>query len=367
MDAVSNYLPSLDGRLSEDKQRLIVRVIKESGRLCKLQENHELCKDGDSGDCLWIIQDGQIGIWKGERLIVIRRTGEMIGEQAGLAENGKRTATMRTITATTAWRIPVAAIAKSIEIEAAWSKAIAITLSDKLAEATQRRHALQNELVDADNLLSRFVCDYSLGKVRAALSGDADKYVEESAFIWFSDLVGFSREINPEKSAEIAIALRNLMKIQADAISHFGGNIDKFMGDAVMAFWIVEDKSQVSKIANGVATAALESLEGVESEARRLKLAISLRVGIHFGKVIAGNFGSDDRIAHTLIGHDVNLAARYEQVKEAIDQSDLHPIRLSPGSYEMLSTEFKAKFSSMARCRVKHGLEFDVHHGPGAK
>lgn len=360
---LQTLLPDLAPHLEEFEQRAIAESIGKVVQYEHLSEDEFVCREGEQGKCFWIVVEGMISVSFGDRSITLRGPGTIVGEQALLEKEGVRKATLKTVTPTKLCRIDRSAIFDSAEHKSAWLKIIAIGLSGKLFEATQRRKKLSDEISDSDILIRRFVCEYSLAKVRASINGFGDEYVRENALIWFSDLAGFSKcvsEFEPDIAAEIA---RRFMKIQADILSDYDAQIDKFMGDAVMAFWIAQE-SGLSTLADLAVTAAMETVNAVEQDAKSSGFDIGLRVGLHYGSVIIGNFGTDDRIAHTLIGPDVNLAARYEQAKTACDGLPLMPIRISPRIYDETSGNLRQRFSAQRLSEVKHGLKIPIHDGP---
>jgi class 3 adenylate cyclase len=88
------------------------------------------------------------------------------------------------------------------------------------------------------------------------------------------------------------------------------------MGDGVMAFWPVDgDPGGVCAAALAAAEAAADGVGTVPVGNERLRV----RVGLHLGEVCAGNFGTVTRRQYTLIGSDVNKAARIEQHKPNSD------------------------------------------------
>jgi adenylate cyclase len=95
-------------------------------------------------------------------------------------------------------------------------------------------------------------------------------------------------------------------------VSADAGTVDKFIGDAVMAFWNaprpVEDhayKAVVSALACQEAIAKMDKAE-----------LLYTRIGIHTGRVMVGNFGAKERMSYTVLGDGVNLAARLEGVNK---------------------------------------------------
>ena len=99
-----------------------------------------------------------------------------------------------------------------------------------------------------------------------------------------------------------------------------GGTIDKFIGDAVMIIFgapaDMETQEQVRR-ATQCAAAMQKALEAINSVwAHEGAATMKMRIGIHNGPAVVGNFGSDQRSDYTAIGPSVNLASRIEGVCE---------------------------------------------------
>ena len=132
--------------------------------------------------------------------------------------------------------------------------------------------------------------------------------------IFFSDIAGFttiSESLTPD---ELVAHLGEYLGSFSRIISSTGGTVDKYIGDAVMAFWNaptpVEDHVQAA------CRAAVEC-RGVLSRLRNRwkgegKPALHARIGLHTGDVVVGNMGSDERLNYTILGDPVNLASRLE-------------------------------------------------------
>uniref|UniRef100_UPI003D096838 adenylate/guanylate cyclase domain-containing protein n=1 Tax=Sedimenticola sp. TaxID=1940285 RepID=UPI003D096838 len=99
-----------------------------------------------------------------------------------------------------------------------------------------------------------------------------------------------------------------------DVIFENRGTLDKFIGDAIMAFWGAPVR--VANHADLAMKAALGMVEGLEVVNAQLAgknyPQISIGIGIHTGEVILGNIGSERKLDYTVIGDNVNLASRLE-------------------------------------------------------
>ncbi len=132
--------------------------------------------------------------------------------------------------------------------------------------------------------------------------------------VFFSDIAGFtgiSEKMQPE---ELVAFLNEYLTLFTDTILDSGGTIDKYIGDAVMAFWGAPvarpDHAQSALAAAARCRAALERFT-IEKSKQGLP-PLNSRMGIHTGPVIVGNCGSARRFNYTVLGDTVNLSSRLE-------------------------------------------------------
>lgn len=137
--------------------------------------------------------------------------------------------------------------------------------------------------------------------------------------LMFTDLANFttlSEMLSAEQTVEVLTAYFNTM---TPIIHRHGGTVDKFIGDAVMAFWgaPLDD----ARHAEHATRAAIEMQAAMQELVRGLVARglppIGMRVGLHSGRAVVGNVGSDTRFSYTAIGDAVNLAARLEGANKA--------------------------------------------------
>jgi adenylate cyclase len=140
--------------------------------------------------------------------------------------------------------------------------------------------------------------------------------------VLFSDVRGFTTisETYKDDPQGLTALMNRLLTPLTNAIIARNGTIDKYMGDAVMAFWNapLDDPSQESDACN----AALDMLERVRqlNEERQREadsagipfVPIKIGIGINTGRCTVGNMGSDLRFQYTVMGDSVNLASRLE-------------------------------------------------------
>jgi class 3 adenylate cyclase len=138
--------------------------------------------------------------------------------------------------------------------------------------------------------------------------------------VGFSDLVGFTALGEQLTPAGLVTLLNRHFSMQAEAIQQQRGVVDKFIGDAVMAFWGTPFTGE-GEHAELACRAALLQLEAVTAFRRMLPELtglrknlpwIDVRIGLNTGEVIVGNIGSETTRSYTVIGDAVNLASRLE-------------------------------------------------------
>ena len=133
--------------------------------------------------------------------------------------------------------------------------------------------------------------------------------------IFFSDINSFttiSENLdNPEKVLQM---LNEYLTIFSNPILESGGVVDKYIGDAIMAFWGAP--LEIKDHAEQACLAALKSrellLENQEKFKKDYSIDLAFRIGIHTGHASVGNAGSNERFDYTIIGDSVNIASRLE-------------------------------------------------------
>lgn len=132
--------------------------------------------------------------------------------------------------------------------------------------------------------------------------------------VMFIDVKGFSRLAEHMDPEQLVPQLTAYFQTAAEVIASFDGTIDKFLGDGIMALWgaprpLPEAELQACR-------AALALQQAMDQQNRlwsKQKLPnFSISIGIHSGPVMAGLFGSEDRLAYTALGDTVNVASRVE-------------------------------------------------------
>jgi adenylate cyclase len=140
---------------------------------------------------------------------------------------------------------------------------------------------------------------------------------QQTLTVLFSDLAGFT-SLSERLGPGIVPLLTAYLSAASRAIVRQDGTIDKFIGDAVMAFWGAPlPNERHAEAACRAALACRHALAGIEAPGDHgTSRPLSLRIGINTGTMLVGNIGSEERLNYTVIGDTVNLASRLEAINK---------------------------------------------------
>lgn len=149
---------------------------------------------------------------------------------------------------------------------------------------------------------------------------------KRAIFVLFSDLEGFtamSHAIPPEMVAKL---LNRYLDMLSRVVLEHGGVIDKFVGDAVVAFWGApisrpDDGERAARAGYAVWQAGETFRREVAAMDASLPPIGRTRVGLHHGEAVIGNFGGANRIQYTALGDAMNTAARLEAANKPLGSS----------------------------------------------
>jgi adenylate cyclase len=150
---------------------------------------------------------------------------------------------------------------------------------------------------------------------RLTLTGE-----KKEIYAVFTDLEGFTKLSHAIEPEQLSTLLNRYLDTMSDTVLDHGGTIDKFVGDAVVAFWGAplarpDDAERAVK----AAVAMYEAGERFRREADPdLPPIGTTRVGLHRGEAVVGNFGGEKRIQYTALGDGMNTAARLESANKSL-------------------------------------------------
>ncbi|MFT7620279.1 MAG: adenylate cyclase [Planctomycetota bacterium] len=204
------------------------------------------------------------------------------------------------------------------------------------------RNEAEESLAKAKGLPNnvRLACQTALSKdlsVRRLVHDDTDVAIasnqcqgtpaqEREIAILFSDLRGFTPLVERHLPYDIVHILNRHFHGAGEAVLRNHGRIDKYIGDAIMALFGLEDEDPKLACRNAVLAAKelVDSLEGLNKYVEKhFGERLQCGVGIHFGKVVVGDLGHHAHREFTVIGDAVNIASRIESMTKDAQTSIL--------------------------------------------
>lgn len=167
--------------------------------------------------------------------------------------------------------------------------------------------------------------------------------------VLFTDIANFT-EVAEKSDPELLMThMSEYLNSLTESIHRHRGNIDKYIGDAIMAFWgtPLDDARHAFHACNATLACRHELDDMNALWSKTGKPVFPTRFGINSGEAIVGNMGSNDRLNYTALGDNVNLAARLETLNK-IYQTE---IIVSDSVYDSCSNDFL--FRPLDRVQVK--------------
>jgi class 3 adenylate cyclase len=185
--------------------------------------------------------------------------------------------------------------------------------SDEISELTDSFNKMMTAVKER-LMMSRYVSQSTLGMIRRVGANEiAQEGIKEEICVLFSDVRGFTAFAELNEPQHVVARLNRLLNLQVEIIKRYGGDIDKFVGDEVMAIFKGSAKEQRAVAAAIAIQEKLQPIFKAEEGQSRLRIGI----GINTGVAVMGNIGSADRMDFTAIGDVVNTAARLCSVARA--------------------------------------------------
>jgi adenylate cyclase len=192
-----------------------------------------------------------------------------------------------------------------------------LTALGNFAAVAIERARLQSRIAKEERIRERLARYHSPGVVEEIVSessGVFERVRTRDVTVFFADIVGFTTAAETMTPEELSIFLETVFTFAADAIFEQGGTLDKFIGDAVMAFFGAPiPQSDHPRRAVAAAAKLIESLKSWNVwRVGRGEPEVAVRVGVNTGRAVVGDIGSDRRVDYTVLGNTVNVAARLE-------------------------------------------------------
>ncbi len=172
----------------------------------------------------------------------------------------------------------------------------------------------------------------------AEATGARSVALTKSVTVLFADLVGFTTWSEKMAAGELASLLTRFFTLASEAVFSQDGTIDKFIGDAVMAFFGAPiDQPDHAVRAVAAAMKVQEEMAAWNSErASRGEPPVAVRIALNTGEAIVGEIGSERRVDYTVLGNAVNVAARMEEFVAGPGD-----VVIGPVTYEAVKNRFE--------------------------
>jgi PAS domain S-box-containing protein len=227
----------------------------------------------------------------------------------------------------------------------------AVIEAKRRAEEASKQVTEKNQMLESlSNQLSKYLSPQVYATIFAGQQRIEIASKRKKLTVFFSDIADFTGTTDSLESEELTNLLNHyLTEMSKIALDH-GATIDKYVGDAIIAFFGDPETRGVKQDAQAcvdMAIAMQRRMQELQSEwlDMGLERPFQLRIGINTGFCTVGNFGSEDRMDYTIIGNEVNLAARLEAV------ADVGSILLAHETYALVKDRVMAEESGTLTVR----------------
>lgn len=211
---------------------------------------------------------------------------------------------------------------------------------------------------DVENLLKRVVSPDIMEKLLTTDTEKLKRGEEREVAILFCDIRGFTEMSEGSSAADIIFFLNAFFSELSEIVSRNHGTINKFMGDAILAVYGAETATEAID-------AALNTANEITMRVRQMRLpnggCPETGSGIHFGRVVAGTIGSEQRYEYTFLGDAVNTASRLQGLSKRFG----YPIIVSSEAHDALSGYLQAGLVDLGQHMVRGKSEaLHIYGGP---
>lgn len=211
-----------------------------------------------------------------------------------------------------------------------------------VAPSVERAVAEEAEKRRVRGIFERFVAPQMVGQIiERGIAASRGQRAELT--ILFSDIRGFTTLAEKLPPDQVVRILNEYLEVMTDVIFRHRGTIDKFEGDAIVAFWGAPSPDRHH--AQNAIRAALEMRVALNRLRKKWigdagATTFEIGIGLNTGEVFVGLIGSSKRINYTIIGDNANLAARLQDLTKEF----LWPILISESTWQKIKDEFDTEF-----------------------
>ncbi|MGH2496785.1 MAG: adenylate/guanylate cyclase domain-containing protein [Ktedonobacteraceae bacterium] len=290
----------------------LLEMIKREGMIRYYRDGEVRFHQGDEPDGLYFLLHGQVRILTDGIFLVTRCADEAIGEQAFINQT-IRSATVVAQGVVKALVLPRLLVERLMG-DSTFTGNLLRFVSQKLGEATnERAFRFRNEHLLFSEFSAHLSPAITQRLLATGLAYGEPRYID--AIILFADIRSFTEQSVRLAPQDIARQSSLYFDAMVSVIHHHEGFVDKFIGDAVMAIWgFAPGEEDPVMQAFACAKAMIDSAAHMTFGNK----PIAIGVGLNAGQVFIGNVGSEGKRQFTVLGHPVNMAARYESATKEL-------------------------------------------------
>lgn len=195
-----------------------------------------------------------------------------------------------------------------------------------------------NRYVQFSTQLSRYAPNQLWQSIMSGQTQAKIKYKRKKMTVFFSDIQGFTELSETLIPDDLAFVLNDYLSHMTEIAKKYEATLDKFIGDGILIFFGDPHSNGIEQDAKRCIEMAITMRQQMHVLRERwLKMGfpeLHVRMGVSTGYCHVGNYGSDYRMSYTVIGHDVNLAARLQAV------ADIDEILIAGATYKLIKDEF---------------------------
>ncbi len=287
-------------------QDLLTPIVEDENAICYYHDGEIILHQGDPAENLFILLHGQVRVIVDGIFLVARKPYDLFGELAFINHTTRNATVLAQGTVQAV--VLRASVVGRLMTDATFTSNLLRLVAEKLDEATQERaFRFRNEAL----LFSEFRAHLSPEVAQRLLTTGkrygTPRYID--AVLLFADIRSFTERSAHMTPEQLVQELNPYLDEVVSVIHRHEGMVDKFIGDAVFALW------GIAPGAHDPIQQAFACARELLANASRLSFGgepIALGIGLNAGRVFIGNVGGEGKRQFTVLGHPVNMAARYE-------------------------------------------------------
>jgi len=212
------------------------------------------------------------------------------------------------------------AVAAHYVAEGDYNHRLRVRGNDEFTDAASQFNRMVDELQHKEEMreiLGKYLNPELVTDVFDGESSSTLQNRKQEVTVLFADMVSFTAFSESTETEEVVEILNQYFEVFHSVIDYFGGHVDKYIGDAVMAVFNHPNSNEQhtrNAVLAGIAISIVCQKLGV---VRKDGETVSFRVGLNRGDVIIGNIGAAERLEYTVIGDAVNVASRMAGLGDA--------------------------------------------------